>query len=133
MALVARLAVLIGALSVVALVLAVIGLYGLIAYSVTLRARDIAIRMALGADPTRTAAAIVREMFLLAIVGVVVGLAIAAAGAQVLQGFLLGVSHRDPVTFVAVPLVLTTVALLAAASPARRASRLDPLTVLRGE
>jgi ABC-type lipoprotein release transport system permease subunit len=89
--------------------------------------------MALGADATRTATAVVREMFLLAIAGVVMGLAIAAADARVLQGFLLGVSDRDPVTFVAVPLVLTTVALLAAASPARRASRVDPLTVLRGE
>lgn len=126
-------AVLIGALSVVALVLAVIGLYGLIAYSVALRARDIAIRMALGADATRTAGAVVREMLLLAMAGMVVGLGIAAAGARLLHAFLLGVSDRDPVTFAAVPLVLTTVALLAAVSPALRAARVDPLTVLRSD
>ena len=120
-----------GALGVTALLLAAIGLYGLIAHSVSLRARDVAIRMALGADAGRTAAAVILEMLALTGSGIAVGLVLAAAAARLIQASLLGVGAYDPITFAAVPVVLLVVALLAAASPARRASRIDPLVVLR--
>jgi ABC-type antimicrobial peptide transport system permease subunit len=117
----------------VALLLAAIGIYGLMAYSVEQRAREIGIRLALGAEAGRVRNAVVWEGLRLALVGVVIGMALAFALARLLASFLFGVPVRDPLVFVTVPLVLTAVALLAVAVPAIRASRIDPIKALRYE
>lgn len=126
-------AVLIGALAVVALLLAAIGLYGLIAHAVARDARDIAIRMALGAGATRAVTGVLRSVLLLSATGIVIGVLASLASQQWLSDFLVGVTARDPVTLIAVVVGLLAVALVAAAGPARRASRVDPLTVLRNQ
>jgi predicted permease len=116
-----------------ALVLAAIGVYGLVAYWVQLRSREIGIRVALGAESSRIAAMVALQGLRLVIVGVAVGLASAFALARVIAGFLFGVPARDPIVFVSVPAVLAVVALVAVWMPARRASRIDPLLALRTE
>ena len=116
-----------------ALLLAAIGLYGLVAYSVQQQTQEIGIRLALGA-PTRTVQT--RVMFqgvILALVGVVVGLAAAFALARVLASLLFGVTARDPIVFAVVPLLLTLVAIVGSWIPARAASRIDPMIALRAE
>jgi predicted permease len=126
-------AVLIGALAIVALLLAAIGLYGLIAHAVARDARDIAIRMALGAGVSRAVSRVLRSVLLLSSAGIAIGVLASMASQQWLSDFLLGVSARDPLTTVTVVVGLLVVAVLAAAGPARRASRVDPLTVLRNQ
>jgi putative ABC transport system permease protein len=116
-----------------ALLLAAIGIYGLMAYSVQQRTQEIGIRLALGAEGRHVKNMVVRQGMLLTLVGVVLGLGSAFALSRVLQSLLFGVEARDPVVFVTVPLVLSAVALLAVWIPARRASRVDPLTALRYE
>jgi putative ABC transport system permease protein len=116
-----------------ALLLAAIGIYGLMAYSVQQRTQEIGIRLALGAEARHVKNMVVFQGMALTMVGVVVGLASAFGLARVLQSLLFGVQARDPIVFVAVPLVLSAVALLAVWIPARRASRVDPLVALRYE
>jgi putative ABC transport system permease protein len=116
-----------------ALLLAAIGIYGLMAYSVQQRTQEIGIRLALGAEARHVKNMVVFQGMALTLVGVVVGLAAAFGLARVLQSLLFGVEPRDPVVFVAVPVVLSAVALLAVWIPARRASRVDPLVALRYE
>jgi ABC-type antimicrobial peptide transport system permease subunit len=116
-----------------ALLLAAIGIYGLIAYSVEQRTQEIGIRIALGAEGEQVRRMVVVQGMRLAVIGVVLGLAAAFGAARLIAGFLFGVQAYDPVVFVAMPLVLTLVSLLAVWLPARRASTVSPLTVLRAQ
>jgi predicted permease len=116
-----------------ALVLAAIGIYGLMAYSVEQRTQEIGIRLALGAQAGHVKNMVVLQGMRLAIVGVVVGVAAAFWLARLISSFLFGVTARDPLVFGGVPALLTLVALLAVWLPARRASRVDPMIALRYE
>ncbi len=116
-----------------ALLLAAIGIYGLMAYSVQQRTQEIGIRLALGAEAHHVKNMVVFQGMALTMVGVVVGLASAFALARVLQSLLFGVQARDPLVFVSVPVVLSLVAFFAVWIPARRASKVDPLIALRYE
>jgi putative ABC transport system permease protein len=117
----------------VALVLGVIGIYGVMSYLVSQRTGEIGVRLALGAEPSSVAGMIVRQGGLVALAGIVVGLAVAFAGSRVIESLLYGVSPRDPIVFASTTLVLIAVALLACWFPARRAARLDPLAALRAD
>jgi len=117
----------------VALVLAAIGIYGLMAYSVEQRTQEMGIRMALGADRSVIRRLVIRQGMRLTLVGVAVGIAAAFGLTHLIASFLFGVKPWDPEVFISVPLILASVALLAAWLPARRASRLDPMQALRSE
>ena len=117
----------------VALMLGVIGIYGVMSYVVSQRTGEIGVRLALGADPGQVAGMIVRQGGLVAIAGVIVGLGLAYAGSRFIASLLYGVSARDPVVFAATTVLLLTVALLACWLPARRGARLSPLEALRTE
>jgi len=117
----------------VALILAAVGVYGLLAYLVTQRTQEIGIRLALGAKVTQVKRMVVIQGMRLALVGVVVGIALAFAFARAMGSFLFGVKSWDPAVFVVAPVVLTLVALLAAWIPAGRASRVNPNDALRYE
>ena len=117
----------------VALLLAAIGIYGLMAYSVAQRTQEMGIRMALGADRSRIRRLVVWHGMRLALVGVVVGLGAAFGLTRFIAAFLFGVKPWDPAVFIAVPLILTAVALLAVWLPAARASKVDPMQALRTE
>jgi predicted permease len=116
-----------------ALVLAAIGIYGLMAYSVQQRVQEIGIRMALGADRHRIRNMVVWQGMRLTLVGVVVGVGAAFALTRLISSFLFGVKSWDPIVFVTVPILLAAVALIAVWMPAQRASRLDPMQALRIE
>jgi predicted permease len=122
-----------GVLSALALALACIGLYGVLTFAVTERTREIGIRMALGADGRSVVALILGDAWRLIGFGLVIGTACALAAAPLLGRLLFGVSAFDPVAVASVVLVLTAVSLASAYAPARRASRLEPLVVLRTE
>jgi len=116
-----------------ALLLAAIGIYGLMAYSVEQRTQEIGIRLALGAQVSQVKNMVIRHGMVLAIVGVVIGLAGAFLLARLITAFLFGVTARDPMVFTGVPLLLALVAFVAVWMPARRASRVDPIVALRYE
>ena len=122
-----------GAFAVFALILASLGIYGLISYSVTQRTQEIGIRMALGASARDVQAGIVLQTLRLAAIGLAIGVVASWSLAQFLGGLLFGVTATDPVTFLGMLIVLTIVATLAGYLPARRASRIDPLLALRAE
>jgi len=124
-------AVLLGFFGLLALVLASVGLYGVIAYSVSRRDREIGLRMAMGASPRDVVRLVVGGGMTLVAVGMAVGLVLAASGSRVLEGVLYGTSALDPLAFGGAALVLVAVALLANVLPAVRAARLDPLAALR--
>jgi putative ABC transport system permease protein len=126
-------ATLLGVFALLALMLAAVGVYGLISYTVAQRTREIGIRVALGASPRRVLLAMLREGLLLALAGVGIGLAGAFVAARALTAFLFGVSAADPLTFSAVALLLLAVALLASYVPSRRALKVDPIVALRAE
>jgi putative ABC transport system permease protein len=126
-------AALLGAFGLLALGLAATGVYGVIAYSVSQRAQEFGIRMALGADGADVRRLVLREGLKVALIGVTVGLAISLAATRLTTGFLYGVGANDPLTFVGVALLLTAVALLACYLPARRATKVDPMVALRCE
>jgi predicted permease len=116
-----------------ALLLAAIGIYGLMAYSVEQRTQEIGIRLALGANATQVKSMVVTQGMRLAVVGIVVGLGSALGLTRFIASVLYGVDTRDPLVFAAAPAILALVALLAAWVPARRASRVDPMEALRYE
>jgi predicted permease len=116
-----------------ALILAAIGVYGLMAYSVQQRTQEMGVRLALGADQSRVRNMVIRQGMVLVLIGVGIGLASAFGLARVLSTFLFGVTPRDPLVFIVVPLVLATVAWFGVWLPARRAARVDPVRALRVE
>ena len=124
---------LIGIFAGLALVLAAVGIYGVMSYSVTQRTNELGIRMTLGAQANDVFRIVVGEGLRLALVGVGVGVVAALISTRVLRTFLYGISVVDPVTFVATALLLTMVAVAASYFPARRATRVDPMVALRHE
>jgi predicted permease len=120
-------------LGFVALTLASLGLYGVISYAVSVRTREIGIRVALGAHSTNVRALIIRQGMLLTAVGLAVGLIVSLLATPVLQSLLIDLPATDPVTFVAVAALLIAIALVACYVPARRATRIDPIATLRAE
>lgn len=121
------------AFAISALVLAAIGVYGLMAYSVQQRTQEIGIRLALGADAPRVRNMVVRQGMTVVLVGVVAGLAVSFGVTRLMATFLFGVTARDPLVFGIVPIILTLVALIGVWLPARRAARVDPVVALRTE
>jgi ABC-type antimicrobial peptide transport system permease subunit len=117
----------------VALILAATGVYSVMATAVARRTHEMGIRLALGAQPRAVLKMVVGQGMKLALAGVSVGLAAAFGLTRLIKGLLFGVSALDPLTFVAVALLLAGVALIACYIPARRAMRVDPLTALRRE
>ena len=115
----------------VALLLGIIGIYGVVSYIVAQRTGEIGVRLAMGAEPRASPAMILRQGGMVTLVGVAVGLAAAIAGSRLIQSLLYGVGPRDPVIFVVTTLALLGIALLACWLPARRAARLSPLEALR--
>jgi putative ABC transport system permease protein len=117
----------------IAMTLAALGIYGVMAYSVAQRTHELGIRMALGAQKSDVLGLIVRKGVILTLIGVAIGLAIALALTRLMTTLLFGVAPTDATTFVAVSVLLIFVALLACYIPARRATKLDPLVALRYE
>jgi predicted permease len=122
---------LLGLLGATGLVLAVVGVYGVIAYFVTQRTHEFGVRLALGASGAAVRWMVVRQGLALAAVGVVVGAILSLASTRLLATMMFGITPHDPVTFVSVALLLTIVAVFASFIPARRATRIDPLEALR--
>jgi putative ABC transport system permease protein len=117
----------------VALAIAAVGIYGVLAYSVTQRTRELGVRLALGAQPGDVRRMVVREGMTLGLAGIAAGLAGAVALSHLLTALLFGIRPRDPATFGAVAAILIAIALAACYIPARRATRIDPVVALRDE
>jgi putative ABC transport system permease protein len=124
---------LVAAFAVLALVLAIIGAYGVTSYLVAQRTRELGVRLALGAQPSRVARLVVADGMRVAGAGVAVGVVGALFATRLVASLLYGVSPRDPLTIAAVAVTLLAVAALANYLPARRAARVDPLVALRAE
>jgi len=116
-----------------ALALAVLGVYGVVSYAVARRTREVGIRLAVGAQPNALVRLLMKEGLTLVIIGTAVGLLLGVVSARVLHTLLFGVGGTDPATFIGAPLILMAAGALAAFIPARRASRVDPASVLRAE
>jgi ABC-type antimicrobial peptide transport system permease subunit len=115
------------------LLLAALGVYGLTAFSVVQRTREIALRMALGASRDSVLSLVLRQSARLALIGTTIGLAVALGVSQLLRSLLIGLGPVDPVAFGLAIIVLTGVLLAASWAPARRAARMDPMRALRAE
>ncbi len=126
-------AVMLGSFAGLAGLLAAIGVYGLLTYAVIQRTREIGVRMAIGAQPAAVLALVLRKGFVLAAVGIAVGLVGAAVGTRALQGMLFGITPFDPTTFLAVSALFALVAAFASYLPARRATKVDAIVALRSE
>ncbi len=124
---------LLGLFAGLALVLAVLGIYGLMSDAVRRRAHEMGIRLAMGAQPREVLGMVLRQALWLALAGIAIGVAGAAALARLLAWFLFGVSPLDPLTFAAVPALLAAAAVAACLGPALRAARVDPVVALRWE
>ncbi|HEY4425672.1 MAG TPA: FtsX-like permease family protein, partial [Pyrinomonadaceae bacterium] len=122
-----------GSFGALALVLAGIGIYGVVSYGAAQRTREIGVRMALGAKEKDVLRLVLGDGLIVIGAGLAIGLLLAAAATRVIASFLYGVGATDPLTFIAVPLLLGGVALLASYIPARRAVKVDPLVALRYE
>jgi ABC-type antimicrobial peptide transport system permease subunit len=125
--------VMLGIAGAMALVLGLVGIYGVISYAVSQRRREIGIRLALGAQPGELRLMFVRHGLVLAAAGVAIGLTAAMALTGLMSSLLFGISPMDPVTYAAVPVVLVMAATLASYLPARRASMVDPVEALKAE
>jgi ABC-type antimicrobial peptide transport system permease subunit len=125
--------ILAASLAALGMLLACIGVYGVVSYAVSRRVREIGIRMTLGADAREVKSLILRQAMRPVAIGALGGIAGCAAVSQILDSMLFGISAHDPVAFVVVPLVLLSVALLASYVPARRATKVDPMVALRYE
>ena len=125
--------VLLGTFAGLALILASVGIYGVVAYSVTQRTRELGLRIAIGAQQRDVVAMVLRESLVVVAVGMAVGVAAALLATRALSGLLFGISPLDPVTWTAVTCLLFGVAFLASYVPARRATRVDPMIALRAE
>ena len=126
-------AILLGALGLLALVLASMGVYGVMAYSVSQRTRELGIRMALGAQGGQVIRLVLRQGMLLAVIGLILGLFVAFGSTRLASSFLYGVNPSDPVIFVGVTVLLGAAAFAACYLPARRALKIDPIIALRFE
>lgn len=126
-------ALLLGLFGAIALILAAVGIFGVMSYSVSRRTHELGIRMALGAKPGSVLSMILRETLALILIGIVVGVPCALATARLITHLLFNVTPYDPATLAFVPLVLVAVGALASYIPARRAMRVDPIVALRCE
>jgi putative ABC transport system permease protein len=124
---------LLGLFAGLAVVLGGTGVYSVMSYSVSQRRREIAIRLALGAEPAGVRSMVVHEALRLVSAGALLGLVAAAITGRLVSGFLFGVSGFDPVTYIAVPFSLAILGIVASWVPARRASRIDAIMILHGE
>jgi predicted permease len=124
---------LLGLFGAIALVLAAVGIFGVISYSVGRRTHELGIRMALGAQPGSVLNMILRETLTLSLIGIAVGIPCAIGAARLIRRLLFNVTQYDPITLALVPVVLISVAMLASYIPARRATKVDPLVALRHE
>jgi putative ABC transport system permease protein len=117
----------------VALILAAVGIYGVISYSVTQRTREFGIRIALGAQPGNVVDLVLRKGIFIIVCGLIMGIGGSLAATRLLSGLLFGITPTDPMTFLTTSLLLATVAAIASYIPARRATKVDPLVALRYE
>jgi ABC-type antimicrobial peptide transport system permease subunit len=125
--------IMLGVAAAVTLALGVVGLYGVIAYIVTLRTRELGVRIALGAQPGSVAVMVARQGLVLSAVGIVAGVALLTLVGRFVRSFLFEVAPMDPLTIVASTVLLALFALLASWIPARRASMVDPTEALRSD
>jgi ABC-type antimicrobial peptide transport system permease subunit len=122
---------LVSSFALLGLFLAALGIYGVISYSVTQRTQEIGIRMALGATLAQVQLGVIKATLLLALIGIALGTIISFATSRLIASLLFGTDPADPATFLAMVLILVTIALLAGYIPARRASRINPMIALR--
>jgi ABC-type antimicrobial peptide transport system permease subunit len=122
-----------GFFGLLAVLLASVGLYGLMAYTVAQRTRDIGIRMALGAEPSNVLWQVLRESFVLVVIAIAIGVPAALAGTHLVRSMLFGLGFADPIVIVSAAALLALIAALAGLLPAHRASRVDPMVALRYE